>query len=294
MADLFQLLNVAYDADFVDIRQAYYRRLQYIRRYVKEEERAQETDSAVKAWRVLGSSGTRAKYLEQLRRDSLLGAGQQQQDAQFQRGAARREGSQAPTVSPVASTASASPAKSVSSNLSDPKDEVEAEKNELKERLPAQWFKPVATSALTTIGFLKEDLTEAYETTDRTRRQLVLELRHTPELVQTLGVYFRLITEAFDLVAVKMAELEDYARPATVEAVRDDWDHRSIIMTRLAAARDVSFKFCDNALLLQEVVGEMSGEDGSDKAREDELLRDLRVILDQWLQLINTFHPGHK
>ncbi|KAK8090433.1 hypothetical protein PG997_005394 [Apiospora hydei] len=321
MADLFQILNVNYDADFIEIRQAYYRRLQHIRRYIREEERVWETERAVQAWRVLGSWDTRVRYLEELKQNGVLGAGHQQQDAQFQQEAEQHEGiSTPPDISPPASTGSAGSLPSVgsppsigslpstsshaptessvasptpASSRSVPLGVVGPEGN-LEERRPAQWFKSVATNALTNFGHLKENLTQAYETTDRTRRRLVVELRHTPELMQAVGAYFRVITDAFDALAVGMAELEDYIRPATAGAVRDDWDYRTSILTRLAAARDVAFKFCACALMLQEIVGEtVAGKDGNDEARKQELLRDLRVILDQWLQLISsTLHQG--
>ncbi|KAK7952794.1 uncharacterized protein PG986_008522 [Apiospora aurea] len=318
MTDLFQILNVGYDADFIEIRQAYYRRLQNIRRYVREEERAWETERAVQAWRVLGSWDTRVRYLEELRQNGVLGAGHQQHDARFQQKAARRRrGFAPPDASPPAPTGSGGSDGSAGSIGSPPSTSSDAPtessvasptpatsrpapsgvvgpEGNLEGRRPAQWFKSVATNALTNFGHLQENLTQAYEATDRTRRRLVVELRHTPELMQAVGAYFRVITNAFDALAVAMAELEDYIRPATVAAVRDEWDYRTSILTRLAVARDVAFKFCACALMLQEIVGEtVAGKGGNDEARKQELLRDLRAILDQWLQLISsTLHPG--
>lgn len=162
------------------------------------------------------------------------------------------------------------------------------------QRPPAQWFKQVAKRALTTIKDLRQDLNRTYEITDKNRRKLILELRNMPNLVQGLIVDFTIIIEAYDILLLKIIELEDYCRPATVAAVRDDWDHRNSILARLPVARDFTFRFSGYAVALDYVVQELMGEKGNDRAREDELLNDLRVILVQWRQVINTFHGGHQ
>ncbi|KAK8048235.1 hypothetical protein PG994_009965 [Apiospora phragmitis] len=306
MADHFQILDITRDSGFYGVREGYYRWLKYIQQFVRKEERAQEIEKAQKAWRVLGCWGTRTKSLEQLRQEDTLGAARQQQDVRFQQETVRHKSALAPPnpPPPPVSVALASASAVAASSLPKPMDLDRSEG-----RLPAQWFKQVARHALTTLANLKNDLTRAYEATDQTRHRLAAALLHMPELVAALGACFAVITDAFYLVMARMTELEDYCRPATVDAVRDDWDHRDGILARLAAARDLTAQFCDKALSLDCVVRELAGEvgsdralsldyavyewaseDGNDKAREDELLNDLRIILERWLRLINTFH----
>lgn len=155
-----------------------------------------------------------------------------------------------------------------------------------------QWFKPLASYALRTIGGLKIEVGRTTDQTNATRQRLILALRNMPELVQALSEYFSIITTGFDMVQIQLAKLEDYCRPAANRTVRDDWHHRCSILGRLAAGRDLTHKLRDKAMALQNATNELLKEDGSDPDREEELLNDVRIILEKWLRLINTFYKG--
>ncbi|KAK8139350.1 hypothetical protein PG984_002730 [Apiospora sp. TS-2023a] len=308
MADLFQILGVPRDADFIAILNAKNRRIQDIRKSVEEAEQDKEINKVMHAWRILGCWGSRERYLRQLQQESTLDTARRQQDAQFEEEAAQHSGGSTPEPAtpptpatpidsptpPATPIASPAPAPIPTPTPKYPPNPMNLEELE-GQRPPAQWFKQVAIRALTTICSLKEDLNRTYAITDGTRRRLILELRHMPKnFVQGLTADFASVIEAYDVLMLKILELEDYCQPAAAPRVRDDWDHRHSILARLPVARDLVFRFSGYACALDFVAEELVGETGNDRAREDELLNDLGVILDQWRQLINTFQAGQR
>lgn len=308
MADLFQILGVARDADFNAILAAKNERLQNINQFVEGPQRTKMKKRVMGAWRVLGCQGSRERYLKQIQQDSVLDAARKQLDAQFQQEAAQLNGGYNPFVSPLQAsgrpaTLPLSPAKqpgpaSPTADYTPEPMEMDPEPMEMDEPEPqgppAQWFKNVAKRAITTIRGLRQDLNRTYRKTDRNRRKLMWELRNMPHLVRRLSVNFSAITEACDVLLLKIIELEDYCGPATVPAVRDDWDHRNSILARLPVARDLVFRFATHAAALDSVVQELLAEDGSDGARVDELLNDLGTIFEHWRQVFKTFQGGRK
>ncbi|KAK8081376.1 hypothetical protein PG996_000157 [Apiospora saccharicola] len=316
MADLFQILGVPRDADFIAIRDTKNLRIQDIRKTVNGAEQDKEIDKVMHAWRILGCWGSRERYLRQLQQESTLDTARRQQDAQFEEEAAQHSSGSTPEpatpptpatpispliISPIATpiatpTPTPMPTQPIPTPTATyPRDPMDwYEPQEEGQRPPAQWFKQVAQRALTTICSLREDLNRTYAITDGTRRRLILELRHMPKnFVQGVTLDFTFIIEGYDVLMLKMLELADYCRPAAAPRVRDDWDHRRGILARLPVARDLVFRFSGYACALDFVVEELVGETGNDRAREDELLDDLGVILDQWRQLINTFQGGN-